>query len=520
MSYDAIVVGAGHNGLVAAFYLARGGLRVLVVEALPTVGGACKTEELIPGYRFSTCANWVGWWRRTIVDDMGLLDRGLEVGGADLHTRIFPPARPFVWWEDAAQLDAEIARICPEDVDGYHRWTDLWARAGDLFGPYLLTEPPTFKELMADAERRGHRELLEMLLTTSLAEFSDRCFRSSEMRSIADAPHDVGSLYDHGSALAMAMGAAMENFHETGTPAPRGFVRGGMGRITELMREAAEDLGVEVRVGSPVEEIVVEGSCIAGVRLASGEQFQAPVVVSNTDAHRTFTKLLDSRCLDVGFLDRIRHLRRDVAPLKLHCALSGLPTWAAFGDSTHPYEGGLTMCLSREQQEQAWDDARHGRLPDEPFMVGMLPSYWDASLAPQGHHTASFWILFAPVTPSGRSWEECRDEMAEKLLKYISRFSPDFRELLVDWYLLTPFDLEERVLLTDGNIHHVDIRPSQLLWQRPLPELSRYRAPIAGLYLSGAGQHPYGEVSGAPSHNAAHAILSDLAGLDERHWAV
>lgn len=508
--YDAIVVGAGHNGLVAAFYLARRGLRVLVAEALPTVGGACKTEELIPGYRFSTCANWVGWWRRTIVDDMRLMERGLRVGGADLRCRVFPPDRPFVWWNEPARLEAEIARICPDDVEGYRAWTDLWARAADLFGPYLLTEPPTLPELLADADRRGHRDLLETLLTTSLAELTDRHFRSDEMRSIADAPHDVGSLYDHGSALAMAVGAAVEHHHETGVPAPRGFVWGGMGRITELMAQAAADAGAEVRVSSPVEEIVVTDAQVAGVRLASGEELEAPVVVSNADTSRTFLRLIDPQRLDETFLRRVRALRHDVAPLKLHCALRGRPTWSAFGDAEHPYGGTLTLCLSRDQQERAWDDARHGRLPDEPFMVAMMPSAWDTSLAPDGHHTVSFWILFAPVEPASGSWDDLREQMAEKLLAYVDRFSPDFRDLLVDYHLLTPLDLEQRVLLTAGNIHHVDIRPSQLLWQRPLPELSRYRAPLRGLYLCGAGQHPYGEVNGAPGHNAAHAVLADL----------
>lgn len=509
--YDAIVVGAGHNGLVAAFYLARSGLRVLVVEALDKVGGACKTEELVPGYRFSTCANWVGWWRRTIVDDMGLLQRGLRVGGADLHSRIFPPNRPFVWWTDRDRLDEEIARICPDDVQGYRRWEDLWSRAADLFGPHLLKEPPTLAELIADAEQRGHGTLLETLLTTSLAEITDRFFRSSEMRSIADAPHDVGSLYDHGSALAMAVGAAVGRHHETGEPAPRGYVWGGMGRITELMAETVKDLGVDVRVSTPVERILVEDSRVRGVTLASGDHIEAPIVVSNADTTRTFLGLIEPHELDDGFLDRVRNLRRDIAPLKLHCALSDRPSWPAFGDAEHPYRGPLTLCLSREQQERAWDDARHGRLPEEPFMVAMMPSHWDTSLAPSGHHTVSFWILFAPVKPAVGSWEERREEMAEKMLDYICRFSPDFRRHLVGYHLLTPFELEQRVLLTSGNIHHVDITASQLLWQRPLPELSRYRAPVKGLYMCGAGQHPYGEVSGAPGHNAAHAILTDLA---------
>lgn len=508
--YDVIVVGAGHNGLVTSFYLARSGLRVLVVEALAVVGGACKTEELIPGYRFSTCANWLGWLRTTIVDDMRLLERGLHVGGADVHSRIFAPDRPFVWWDDDERREAEIARICPEDVEGYRRWDDLWDRAADLFGPYLLREPPDLATLVADADRRGHGELLATLMTTSLAELSDACFRSAEMRSIADAPHDVGSLYDHGSALVMGVGAAVERYHETGVPAPRGYVRGGLGEVTRLMAEAAGEAGAEIRVTAPVDEILVGQGAVRGVRLVSGEEVSAPLVVSSTDTARTFLTLLDARHVPADLLARVRALRHDVAPLKLHCALDSLPTWDAFGDSEAPYLGPLTLCLSRDQQERAWDDARHGRLPTDPFVEAMLPSYWDTSLAPEGHHTLSFWILFAPVTPAEGSWASCRDRMAEMLIDYVARFSSDFRTKLVDHFLLTPADLQERVLLSHGSIHHVDITASQLLWQRPLAELSRYRAPIAGLYLSGAGQHPYGEVSGAPGHNAAHALLADL----------
>jgi phytoene dehydrogenase-like protein len=518
-SYAAIVIGGGHNGLVTAFYLARAGLRVQVMEAQPMLGGACKTEELIPGYRFSTCANYFWCFRPKVLEDMRLLDRGLTVGGAELDAKIIDGTRPSVWWHDSDKLEEEIGRIAPRDASRWKEWQALWHNARDLLGPLLLSYPPSLGRLSEYATRVGQQHLLATLMTSSLAELTDRHFDTDIMRAgVNDAPCDVGSLYDHGSSLLAGLAVAAREYSETGQRAPIGWVRGGMGAVILAMEDALAELNVSVRTQAPVERILVEGGRASGVRLVGGEEVGASLVITSADPKRTFESLVEPRELAPEFLARIRSLRCDVAPLKLHCAVSGLPEYPAFAGSDLPYRGQLTFVPSRRTHERTWVEASRGELPDEPFMVAMMPSAWDPTLAPQGHHTVSFWILYAPKRPARGTWPERRDEMAEKLLAHIARYSPNFRDILHDYFLLTPHDLEERVLLTDGNIHHVDMTPSQLLWQRPCPELARYRSPIPGLYSCGAGQHPCGEVNGGPGHNAAHAVLEDLGHIPSGSW--
>jgi phytoene dehydrogenase-like protein len=514
---EAVVVGGGHNGLTTAFYLARAGIEVTVLEAQDTIGGACKTEELIRGYKFSTCATTLWWLRARVAEDMGLFARGLIVQSGS-PAWILEGNRSFVWWRDEDALRAEIARFSSHDAHTWTEWTNLWKRAADLFGPFLLSYPPTIPELFKAAERTQEQSLLELLLTHCLADLADRHFESPEMRNSIRAPHDIGSLWDHGSALAEAISAAQTTYSETGSPMPQGYVLGGMGRVTDLMRQAAEEAGATIRTNARVAHLEVEQGRVVGVELANGEQVVADLVISNADPKRTFLQLLDEGDLPDDFVASVRAIRTDIAPLKFHCALSQSPEWFAFGDSDVPMRGTLRINPSRESQERAWDDARNGRLPAEPYMVAMTPSAWDPSLAPAGHHTVSFWTLFAPVRPAEGTWPARREEMTDRLLRQLDRYSPNFRSALVDCLLLTPSDLEERVLLTDGNIHHVDMVPSQMLWQRPLPELARYRSPILGLYLCGAGQHPGGEISGAPGHNAAHAVLDDLGVIDPGSW--
>lgn len=507
---DVIVVGAGHNGLVTAFYLGRAGLSVEVVEAQDAIGGACKTEELINGYRFSTCANVLAWMRPKVLADMGLIERGLEVRGGFPRSRIIDRDRGFTHWADRGELKSEIRRFSRADSEAFDDWAALWSAATDLLGPYLLSYPPSLVELQRRAERLGHADLLATLLTSSLGELADRYFESPEIRGGIEAPHDVGSLYDHGSAFLRGLGEAVRTYTETGEPSPRGFVHGGMGRLTELMAEAAESESVVIRTGTPVKRIVVEDGRAVGVELEDGTQLQAPTVVSGADIKRTFGRLLAGVVELSQLAPRVAQLRADIAPLKLHLALSELPTFQPFPDCNILHRGSVGIQPDRSYHERAWDDARHGRLPRSPYMLMMVPSVWDDTLAPPGHHTMSIWMQYAPVRLAESSWAEQSGVMAERIIDTISTYSAGFRDKIVDRLLLTPADLDDRVLLTDGNIHHVDIVPSQMLWQRPCPELARYRTPVDGLYLCGAGQHPYGEITGAPGHNAAHAVLEDL----------
>lgn len=519
MDYDAIIIGGGHNGLVAAFYLARAGLRVLVIEARDVVGGCCVTEELIPGFQFSTCANVVWALRPRIIADMRLYERGLMVN-ARQFLRLLPDGRYLYSGrlasaapgEEIAALQREIAKFSRADAAAFSAWQAFLARLTRILGPYLLQPPPRLHEIYAGCPDPEDQQVLDLVMTNSLAALADRFFESELMRDVGAAA-DIGDIHDVGTGLLFALTTALGAYSETGQDVPNGYVRGGMGQITALMADAACEHGAAIRTGAPVARILVEGGRACGVELTSGERIGAGLVISDVDPKRTFLTLLDPAGLDQRFVRRVRRLQTHVAAgLKLHCALAEAPAYRVARGLTDQQlrEATLIIAPDRAYREAAWRAASQGELPEQPLIAGFMPSVYDPSLAPAGKYTWSAYITWAPAQLRRGSWDERREELAERLLVAIERYAPNFRRALIDYVLLTPADLETRMYLTDGNIHHVDAIPSQLLWQRPLEELASYRTSVERLYLCCAGTHPWGEVSGAPGYNAAHAILADL----------
>jgi phytoene dehydrogenase-like protein len=528
---DAVIVGAGHNGLVTAFYLARAGLRVLVVEARDLIGGACVTEELLPGYRFSSCANLVWGLRPKVVRDMRLVERGLEVKSRHF-IRLFPGG-DFLYSghlgnvaSSAAPGDTPapagggfleaVARISPADAAAFPAWQAFLARLSGLLGPWLLRPPPTIAQLFESCRVEADREALETALTTSVATLLDRYFESDVMRDSSFAG-DLGTTYETGTGLWLALYNAMSSYSETGEPVLNGYVQGGMGQITALMAQAAREHGAEIRTRAPVAEILVSGSgassAVRGVRLDDGEIIHAPIVISNADPKRTFLKLVNANHLDAGFRRRVQSIATAGGTgLKLHCALREFPEYVLKPGLSEAQRRGATtiFCRDRAQREAAWEEARRGDVPREPVIAAFITSVYDPSLAPEGHFTWSAWITPAPYRLREGSWLDRKEAVAHAIFRQMDAYAPNFSRSVVDYVLYTPEDQEQRALLTEGNIHHVDARPDQLLAQRPLPELAHFRAPVSGLYLCGAGQHPWGEVTGAPGHNAAHQVLGDL----------
>ena len=521
MDHDAIIIGSGHNGLVAAFYLARAGKRVLIVEAREIVGGCCVTEELIPGFRFSTCAQIVWALRPKIIQDMGLYERGLVIDrkqslrllpdGRYLYSSQ-PPAKA-ASDEDRAAFRNEVAKFSQADAKAFPRWQEFWSRISRLLGPYLLQPPPRRQELYAHCSDPADRRVLDAILTTSIADLADQFFESDLMRDVGAAAPDIGSVYDVGTGLLQSVWFTLGTYSETGEAVPNGYVRGGMGQITTLMGEAVREIGVEIRTSAPVAQIVVEDGLARGIELVSGERIGADIVISNTDPKRTFLRFVDPVHLDARFLNRVHGLRTEVGTcLKLHCALSEFPEYRIEPGLTAEQlrRAVLNIEPSREYREAAWHAAQQGDLPDKPIVQAYTPSIYDPLLAPPGHYAWSSFIYWAPVRLRRGTWDKRREEMAEHLFQLMDHYAPNFSRAVLDYVLFTPADLEQRMYLTDGNIHHVDGTSTQLLWQRPLEELAHYRTPIQKLYLCGAGMHPWGEVSGAPGHNAAHVVLSDL----------
>lgn len=519
MSYDAIIIGAGHNGLVTAFYLGRAGLRVLVLEAREIVGGCCVTEELIPGYQFSTCAN-VLWALRPQIDaDMRLSERGLTVDTRQF-LRLLPDGRSMYTGrltttapgESTDDVQREIAKFSQADAAAFPAWQAFQDRLTRIIGPFLLQPAPHLHDLYANCRNAADRETLDIVLTNSIAQIADRFFESDLMRDVGVAA-DIGDVHNIGTGLLFALTTAMGSYSETGQPVLNGFVRGGMGQLTALMADAAREQGVEIRTNTPISRILIEDGAARGVELQNGERIAATRVISNVDPKRTFLSLIEPNALDAGFATRLRRVQTHVAAgLKLHCALSETPQYRVNEPFTDQQLRAATVIIApnRAYREAAWYAASQGRIPEAPIINAFAPSVYDESLAPPGHITWSTYITWVPAELREGSWETRREAVAEQLFDAIERWVPNFRRALLDYRLITPADLANERFLTDGNIHHVDAIPSQLFWQRPLPELAEYRTPVAGLYLCGAGTHPWGEVSGAPGYNAAHAILREL----------
>ena len=506
--YDVIVVGGGHNGLVAAAYMAMAGLNTLVLERRELVGGACVTEELIPGYKFSSCA-YVSWMLQPkVVADLELRRHGFDVYSQDPYlTQPFPDGHRVLFWQDDRRTEEEIARISPRDVEAYRSWWKFWSRAAEIFQPYLLTSPPTLEEIGDRLQGTEYQDVFNTLLTVSFRDLLDDFFESDQVKACFVSAPDLQGPRAVGSALSSAYYACSILTN----PEDQGIPKGGMGGLTQAMARAARSHGVTIRTGAAVKRILVRGGKAYGVMLADGEEIESILVVSNADPLQTFLRLIGPDELDRGFVEQLGRLKTDMAHLKLHCALREAPDFSRYLDKEQDglRLGLIKICPSVEYFEKSCEDTRQGTFTDCPVFEIQMPSAYDPTLAPDGHHVLSAFVFHAPRRLVGRSWEEAREEIANELIDKITEYAPNFRDSIIDWRLFTPQDMEQRMGFTNGNIHHLDLVPSQMLSRRPLPGWSDYRTPIQGLYLCGAGTHPGGEVTGAPGHNAAHAVLED-----------
>ncbi len=506
--YSAIVVGAGHNGLVAANYLARAGAQVLVLERRDLVGGACVTEELFPGFRVSSCSYFCHLLQGKVIDDLKLREHGFDVYHVD-PARFQPLAdgRHLLIWEDDERTAEGIRRISPKDGDGYHHWVAFWKRACGILNPYLLTDPPTLAEVVASVRGTSDEQVFERMLTGNMKDLVEESFECKLIRSAFIDAHDAGDVSAPGNIMPIAyLKCSMLN-----EPKNVGIPKGGMGSITQAMASAAKASGVEIRTSVEVKRIAVRNGRAVGVILGNGEKLEADVVLSNADPKRTFLNLVDPEALEPRFINSIQRLKTNLSCLKFHCAVRELPDFSAYlGPDFNPqYLASVRICPSVEYFEQNWDDARRGLPSSCPVLFLQIPTVYDASLTAPGQHVVSAWVIYAPVRLREGSWDDVRQQVGEHLIDVITQHAPNFRNTLIDWNLFTPLDLERRMYLTDGNIRHLDLTSQQLLAQRPNRQLSSYRTPINRLYLCGAGTHPGGDVTGAPGHNAANAVLRD-----------
>lgn len=522
--YDALIVGAGHNGLVAAAYLAGAGLRTLVLERRPLVGGACVTEELIPGHRFSTASYVCSLLRPEIIADLALHEHGFEMLPCRTSFTVFPDGRALLLGLGADEDAREIARYSNNDARAYPRFNAALARLADLIRPTLaMTPPDPAAPGMGDLVRllrlgnrfrrlpRPDQTLLTKMMTMSCAALLDEWFESSALKASLAPTSTIGT---YGSPRTPGTAFILLHYYlgeANGTPGSWGFVRGGMGGLAEALAAAARSRGAEIRVDGAVEHILVKGASARGVVLESGEEIEGRVIVSNADPKRTFLRLVDRADLPPEFVRGIETFRCAGNSAKINLAVSELPDFTALpGDGPH-LRGSIQICGADESYlEAAFDDFKAGRPSRRPFLEVTIPSTVDGTLAPAGHHVMSMSMKFVPYRPATGDWESRREELGDLAIDTLAACAPNLRRSILFRQILTPRDLEERFGLTGGNIGHGDMALDQLFAMRPLLGWARYRTPIDGLYLCGAGTHPGGGVMGACGRNAAREILVDL----------
>lgn len=523
-TWDVIVVGAGHNGLVAAGYLARAGLEVLVLEKNDWVGGAAVSRSLHPGILYSNCSYVCSLLRPEIMRDLELPRHGLQVipyeGGA-VFTRDGDALATY------RQHDAhrrEIQRFSLRDAEAYDRYSADVTRQCRFIRPLLLRTPPDpaslrprdLQELLYLGRRFHGLTETEMadtirFWTMSIAEFLDEYFESEVVKASFALSGIIGTALGPCSP-----GSAYVLLHHymgdvDGATGAWGFARGGMGAITQAMAGSLRAAKGEIRTGAAVERILVENGKAAGVVLAGGEEIRARQVVSNLDVKRTFLTLLEERDLPAPFVKRVRNFKIRGSSGKVNIALDALPRFPALPEGSPCIRGDMHFTDSVERMERGYDDWKAGRWSADPFLDMMIPTTLDPTMAPPGQHFMSCFVQYCPPKVEGRDWTDAdRDAFGKTVIDQIAEYSPGFRDLILHAEIRTPRELEAEVGLTEGNIFQGELTFDQILFNRPVPGYAQYRSPVAGLYMCGSSTHPGGGVMGAPGRNAASEILRDL----------
>jgi phytoene dehydrogenase-like protein len=520
--FDAIVIGAGHNGLVTACYLARAGLRVLVLERRYVVGGACVSEETFPGFKVSTAAYVNSLFHTEIVRDLNLRAYGYEVLARDPSSFTpFPDGRSLTMGPDADLTRREIAKFSARDAERYPQYEAMLERVAAVVEPTLTMAPPdlqkpglgdlrTLFSLGREFRRLGDGagEAVE-ILTGAARPILDRWFESEELKGTLATDAIIGAM-----ASPSMPGTAYVLFHHVmgeagGARGVWGYMRGGMGGLTQALAAAARDLGADIRCEAEVARILVREGRAAGVALVSGDEFYAPVVASNADARVTFLGLLDRNALPEAFVADVERISYASGSLKINVALAELPSFRGLpGTEAGPqHRGTIHICPDQDYIERAFDDAKYGRASAEPVLECTIPSVVDSTVAPPGRHLMSMFVQYAPYELRDGSWDNEREAFADRCFDLMDEYAPNFKRSVIARQVLAPVDLERVFNLTGGNIFQGAMTPGQLFAFRPVPGFARYRTPLPGLYLCGAAAHPGGGVMGTPGLNAAREIL-------------
>ena len=526
-TYDAVIVGGGHNGLVCAFYLARAGLKVRVLERRHIVGGAAVTEEFHPGFRNSTASYTVSLLQPKVIADMRLADHGYRV--------IERPISNFLPQDDGRYLklggglertQAEFRKFSDKDADALPAYYAMLERVADVLRDLALKAPPNLGGglgTLVEAARQGrgfakfgieqHRDMLD-LFVKSARTFLDSWFESEAVKAAFGFDAVVGNY-----ASPDTPGSAYVLLHHVfgevnGKKGAWGHAVGGMGAITGAMRQACEAAGVEISTDAAVKRVLVDGGRAAGALLESGEEVFGRTVAANVGPRLLYDTLIDPADLAPEFRRRVRAFKAGSGTFRMNVALSALPRFTVLPEEGEHHQSGIILAPTLDYMDRAFLDAKRDGWSKEPIVEMLIPSTIDDSLAPPGQHVASlFCQQFAPVLPDGRSWDTEREAAADRILDTVEKWAPGFKASVIARQIHSPLDLERKFGLTGGDIMHGAMSLDQLWAARPILGNAAYRSPIKGLYMCGAGTHPGGGVTGAPGHNAARAILADRSPL-------
>jgi phytoene dehydrogenase-like protein len=511
--YDAVVIGAGHNGLVSAAYLAKAGLSVGVFESRPFVGGAAITEELWKGYKISRLSYAYSLFDSQIVNDLNLEGHGLRVVSTDPDLFVpFPDGKHIFIWEDPKKTAEGFRKFSEKDARSYHRYLEFWKCVGELLGPLMLSPPPKLEDFASFFESTEALEALKVLMFSSVSELLDDYFESDYVKAAICPRGLIGTMVGPktpGSAYVLGHHVIGGSSGETGL---WGYLKGGMGALSDSIAKSALALGAEIVTNAHVARITVNDGSAAGIELADGRRIESTYVVSNCDPKQTFLKLVGTDNLDQNFVKSVEKIKDEGCVVKLNAALEELPDFKALpGKSVSLQHKGITSIgPSVEYCEKAFDDAKYGRPSAHPFLRTVFHSANDPDLAPKGKHTMSIFAQYFPYELTQGKWDEIKEEVGDNIIDTISEYAPNLKSAVIHREVLTPLDMEREFSLPKGNIFHMEITPDQMFFFRPVAGWSSYKTPIENLFLCGSGTHPGGGVTGAPGYNAAHALLSSV----------
>jgi phytoene dehydrogenase-like protein len=504
--WDVVVVGAGHNGLACAAYLARAGKSVLVLEARTRVGGACTTVEVWPGFRVSPCAYLVGLLHPLVIDELDLPGRGLVWMPATAGLFVpFDDGSCIQFWDDESRCEAEVRRLAPGDLDGFRAFCDVKRRLRDALRPdgrgdLWIGRPPTRDQL--DERLGGDDEARKLLFEWSMVEYVETFFRDERLQAAYLGQGVIGT-----NASPFGPGTASVHFHHAsgrlgGMAGMWGYVKGGIGTVSFLLCDAARDAGAVVACGLPVAQIVPG----RGVELEAGDRIDAPVVVSNADPRVTLGLLGDAA--DPGWRARVESIPITGCTVKLNVALRELPSFRACPGTTQPHHlGQVNTPLTKAEWRDGFAAARRGELPRRLWTELYFQSAHDRTVVPDGLHTMSVFAQYVPYTFTRGDWDSRREEVKALALGSLGRFCENIPEAVIDAQVLGPPDIEREVGLTGGHIFQGECLPAYM-WDRRLA----YRTPMEGVYLCGACTHPGGSVIGVNGRNAAMEVLGEFGG--------